>query len=427
MKEILSHIAEFVAQNCTADDYTLNVEYSDSHETRFAQNAITQHIAGSNINIYLETVFAGKTGSASINQDDPEALKRLITTAENTAKLNQEDPEYVPSQGFCDIPKCHGAADATMYLNPEKMVDIVKASIANAHAKSASVSGMCEKHYQMHLTATKNGFFGIYDNSYFGHSMTLKKDAVETKVSYSSRDYATFKLMDTIGKLNTQFDSLGKPQSFDPQKIAVILRPSALMDFFGFLAWTMNRRYADEGFSPYTDQLGQSFFGKDFSLASLISDPDLSSTPFSHDAITAKDTSWVKDGVLANMPTDRYWAKKLGIEPLRGMRNLYIPGGDISEAEMLQMVPKGLIINRFWYIRTVDPKRGELTGMTRDGVLYFENGKVSHAVNNLRFNEIPHEVTRRILAMGKSILCESDSKMPTLLVEDFNFVDKTDF
>ena len=94
---------------------------------------------------------------------------------------------------------------------------------------------------------------------------------------------------------------------------------------------------------------------------------------------------------------------------------------------MMKMVPKGLIINRFWYIRTVDAKAGELTGMTRDGVLYFENGKVQHAVNNLRFNEIPHDTTKRMLALGESVLADSSVKLPTVLVDNFNFVDKTSF
>ena len=94
---------------------------------------------------------------------------------------------------------------------------------------------------------------------------------------------------------------------------------------------------------------------------------------------------------------------------------------------MMQMVPRGLIINRFWYIRTVDTKAGELTGMTRDGVLYFENGKVKHAVNNLRFNEIPHDMTRRILALGKEKLTALSMIVPTALIDNFNFVDKTTF
>ncbi|MDZ4122422.1 MAG: hypothetical protein U1C33_08365, partial [Candidatus Cloacimonadaceae bacterium] len=208
MKDQLERIAEYVAKNCCADDYTLNISYEDSHETRFAQNAITQHIAGENINVYLETSFDGKTGSAAINQADETGLDHLIQTAEGTARLNKPDPEYVPSENAKPIPTTKGAADATTLLSPEKMVDIIQAVIANADSKHAKVSGMTEKHFYRHLTATKNGFYGIYDQSVFSHSMTMKKDAIETKVSHSTRDFAKFKLIDQIGKLNQQFDSL---------------------------------------------------------------------------------------------------------------------------------------------------------------------------------------------------------------------------
>lgn len=75
----------------------------------------------------------------------------------------------------------------------------------------------------------------------------------------------------------------------------------------------------------------------------------------------------------------------------------------------------------------MDAKAGELTGMTRDGVLYFEDGQVRHAVNNLRFNEIPHLATRRVLAMGPSKRCSLASSLPPMLIDAFNFVDKTSF
>ena len=427
MKEQLEKIADFVARNCSADDYTLNVYATDSHATRFAQNAITQHIAGENVNVYLETSFDGKTGSASVNQADEDGLKHLIQTAESIARLNQTDPEHVSSEAAKPLPATQGVADATNLLSPEKMVDIIQAVIANATSRDAAVSGMTEKHLSRHLTATRKGFYGFYDQSMFSHSMTMKRDAVETKVSYSTRDFAKFKLIEQIGKLNEQFESLGTPQNQEAERIPVILRPAAVMDLLGFLGWMMRRRQADEGLTAFTGQIGKQFFGEKFSMASLLDDPDLNATPFSHDGIASENTWWIKDGILSAMPTDRYWAQQIGVKPIRSMYNIFIPGGDSTEEDMMKLVPRGLIINRFWYIRFVDVKKAELTGMTRDGVLYFEDGKIRHAVNNLRFNEIPPDVTRRILSMGKSELCDETMKLPTMLVDGFNFVDKTTF
>ena len=193
-----------------------------------------------------------------------------------------------------------------------------------------------------------------------------------------------------------------------------------------FMMWMMNRRQADEGLTAFTDQLGKKFLGDKFSLLSTLSIPEIIASPYSWDHVVARETYWVRDGVVETMPTPRYWAKMKNLTPASPF-NIYIPGGNTTEEEMMKLVPRGLIVNRFWYIRPVDMKAGELTGMTRDGVLYFEDGKVKHAVNNLRFNEIPHDTTKRMLALGESVLADSSVKLPTVLVDNFNFVDKTSF
>jgi predicted Zn-dependent protease len=426
MKTKYEAIAEFVKKQVKADDYNLRISARDSHETRFAQNAVTQHIAGENIDIDLEVAFANRTGRCSINQTSEEALKDMIKRAEDMAVLNQTDPEYVESAKAQTYPELQNTSRATLELKPEQMIEIIKKSITNGEKLGATVSGMTEKHSMEIFNSTKNGFTGYHDLTEFGHSMTLKKDHIETKVSFSSKDFAAFDLDKEIANLNDQFHSLSNPQPFTPGRIPVIIRPAALMEFYWFMMWMMNRRQADEGMTPFTDQIGKQFLGEKFSLLSTFTQPELVAAPYSWDMVVSEETYWVRNGVVENMPCPRYWAKMKNLKPVSPF-NVYIPGGTATEAEMMQMVPKGLIVNRFWYIRPVDMKAGELTGMTRDGVLYFEDGRVKHAVNNLRFNEIPHDTTRRILALGESVLTDSSVKLPTVLIDDFNFVDTTNF
>ena len=417
---------KFIQKNCKADDYNIYIWTKDSHETRFAQNTITQHMAGTNTKLGLEVAFGKSTGKSSTNQLDEDSLRNLICTAEDMARSNEPDPEFMPSMGAAQIPKLVNLHKSTVGLKAEEMVELVRKSIANAEKRKSMVSGMTERHIQKSIVVTKNGFYGEADFSDFGHSMTMKHGDTETKVSFSDKNYANFKLSKELERLNSQFDSLSAIKVFEAQKIPVIIRPAALAELFGYLAWTLNRRQADEGFTPYTGQLGKSFFGKDFSLYSTLKDKDILTPPFGNEGLVAQESCWIKNGKLMMMPTTRYWAQETDSQPST-MFNYYVPGANTTEAEMMKMVPRGLIINRFWYIRFVDSKRGELTGMTRDGVLYFEKGKVKHAVNNLRWNEIPHEVTHRILAMGPSELVEAYSKMPTMLIDGFNFVDKTSF
>ncbi|PKN74737.1 MAG: hypothetical protein CVU49_06270 [Candidatus Cloacimonetes bacterium HGW-Cloacimonetes-2] len=426
MSKNIEKALRYIEKNCKADDYSISIWTKDSHETRFAQNTITQHIAGDNLQLSLEVAYDNKTGKARTNQLDENSLKDLIATAQNTAISNQPDPEYMPTLGKQVYPKPVNLIEATAKLEPAEMVEIVRKSIAHAEKQDARVSGMTEKHIQRSIIATKKGLYADSSFSEFGHSMTMKKGEAETKVSFNHKDYAKFKLKNELDRLSSQMDSLVQQKPFEPQRIPVIIRPEALIELISFMSWFMNRRQADEGFTPFTDQLGKNFFGKKFSLMSTLKDKDLIAPPFVSDGLPSEEITWVNKGKLLTMPTNRYWAQEKKAKPSQ-LYNIYVPGEGTTEAEMMKLVPKGLIINRFWYIRVVDMKRGELTGMTRDGVLYFEKGKIKHAVNNLRWNEIPHEVTRRILAMGESVGVEGYAKIPPMLIDAFNFVDKTSF
>lgn len=426
MNPSFEKITQYIKTHCEADDFTLDLFRRDSHETRFAQNRITQHIAGPSLSIRLKVAFGNKSGSARINQDDDESLARLIKSAQDIARLNQPDPEHIPSTSRAEIPRVDNCDPATRDLEPRQMVDTVQKMINLANEYDAMVSGMTEKHFMEFMLITKNGFEGYNRNSYFGHSMTLKKGATETKVSYDNKAVGGFDGKAEFESLRAQMESLVNQQVMEPGKIAVILRPSALEELLMFMGWMMNRRNSDEGFTPYTGQFGRLFFGEKFSMYSTFARKDIIARPYSSEGLPSRDTTWIENGVIRNMPTNRYWAQKHGYDPCEFF-NFYIPGAGSSEEEMMKMVPRGLIINRFWYIRPVDAKVGELTGMTRDGVLYFEDGHIKHAVNNFRFNEIPHLATRRILAMGPSLPVSSATCLPTMLIDDFNFVDKTSF
>src|SRR5262249_24965599 len=55
--------------------------------------------------------------------------------------------------------------------------------------------------------------------------------------------------------------------------------------------------------------------------------------------------------------------------------------------DLIKNTDRGLLVSRFWYIRGVDPRTALLTGLTRDGVWYIENGEIRYPVRNFRFNQ----------------------------------------
>jgi predicted Zn-dependent protease len=79
----------------------------------------------------------------------------------------------------------------------------------------------------------------------------------------------------------------------------------------------------------------------------------------------------------------------------------------------------------------VDPYQKILTGMTRDGTFYVENGEVRYGIRNFRFNQGLIEMLSRVEMMtptGRASGEESfDMVVPALKVRDFQFSSVTKF
>ena len=108
--------------------------------------------------------------------------------------------------------------------------------------------------------------------------------------------------------------------------------------------------------------------------------------------------------------------------------NLLMTGGSASLADMIARTERGLLLTTLWYIREVDPTVLLLTGLTRDGVYVVEDGEVTAAVNNFRFNESPLDLLRRATEAGASEVTlprewgdwATRAAMPSLRIPDFH-------
>ena len=64
-------------------------------------------------------------------------------------------------------------------------------------------------------------------------------------------------------------------------------------------------------------------------------------------------------------------------------------GGTATMDDLIKGVERGVLVTRFWYIRSLDPQTLLVTGLTRDGLFLIEKGKVTRPVKNMRWNESP--------------------------------------
>jgi predicted Zn-dependent protease len=113
------------------------------------------------------------------------------------------------------------------------------------------------------------------------------------------------------------------------------------------------------------------------------------------------------------------------------VQNVVIEGGAHSREELLRQLGTGVLVTRLWYIREVDPFRKIMTGMTRDGTFWVEDGQIVSGLHNFRFNESVVEMLRRVEAMSPSVRTTGeetfDMVVPAMLVDGFTFSEVTLF
>src|SRR5690606_16775709 len=119
---------------------------------------------------------------------------------------------------------------------------------------------------------------------------------------------------------------------------------------------------------------------------------------------------WIENGVLRNLAYTRYWAQRQGKEPTGGggggfggpPGGLKMVGGTKSVDQLIAETERGILVTHFFYVNTLDPRNGLLTGLTRDGTFLIENGRIARAVKNFRWNESPLIMINKIDEIGRA-------------------------
>jgi predicted Zn-dependent protease len=225
-----------------------------------------------------------------------------------------------------------------------------------------------------------------------------------------------------------------------------LLPPTAVADLMINLYWSAGTRDAAEGRTVFGKPGGGTRVGERLSelAIDLFSDPahpSLECAPFvvAHSSgrdtsvfdngLPAGRTSWISGGMLSALYSSRYSAALAGLPVTPPADNLIMSAGSSASLEsMIASTKRGLLLTCLWYIREVDPQTLLLTGLTRDGVYLVEDGEITGAVNNFRFNESPVGMLSRLLEAGATeptLPREwSDyftrAAMPPLRVEAFN-------
>ena len=422
-----------------ADDVQVNLEASHTAHLRFARNSPSTSGIHSDHTLSVRSAFGQRSASATVNQLDLESLKEVVARSEELARLAPESPEHMPDLGpqtFANVAAYdtslieRGAAEIVagsgLCMNQARQQGLVAAGFSEASAKASWIGN-------------RRGLFGHHQMTHASCSETARTTerggsgwAAGVGNAVSEVDYARCSAA-AINKARRSVDA--KPLA--PGKYVTILEPACVASLMQLLLFSMNARSADEGRSFFSEpggktKLGQQLFPESVSIHSDPSAAVAPGAPWGDGGLPQLPRAWIDRGKVTNLFCERFWAQKREREALPAPSNVLMSGGSGSLQDLIASTEQGVLITSLWYIRFVDPRSLLLTGLTRDGVFWIQDGKLSHPVTNFRWNDSPIRVLKNIDAMSASSRTSpresaaSNVSVPALRVKEFELSSVSD-
>ena len=390
--------------------------------TRFNDCAVSQNVFKQQTTLTLTARLEQKKASITINTlDDKAVIESAIAQVFATCRHMPDDEEVMPAMGEVLAAREHAYhADA----------EALEIETIGAWAAAACKEGATAGFDLAGLLSLGKNFYG-YGDSAGGfaferyHRTDYHVTATGNKGSGWAEDQGVTILQDDVMRATRQ--AIDKcvlaqdPEVYEPRPCTVILEPQAVGDLLSMAFWYgFDQRSKDEGrsaFSNFAENLGQ---------LSFYSDPANEVFPtvsFTADGQALQKTLWIDEGKLQQLLTNRYWARKNSLEIKPSPNNIILAGDGASLDELIQSTDDGILVTRFWYIRSTDAKTLAFTGMTRDGIYRIEKGEVTRPLVDMRWNESVLRVLNNVVASGSPVATGEfmSMAMPALKIEDFHF------
>jgi len=446
-KERSIEVLESVLKLSSADQAEVRLQRENLHMTRYANSTIHQNLAKENTVLSVRLVYGKKIGTASINALDAESLKRVVATAERFAQLQQDDPDFAslpgPS-GYITTPTYYPeTAECTPEMRATAVGKVVKcASEHNYGAYGAYSTETAE------LAVANSLGVRAYNASTTGHLRTVIMSSSDTATGYADR------LTRNIAEINPK--DVGEEavarcaMSHNARELAtgeyeVVLTPYAVSDMVRFLGMLgFSALSVQEGRSFMSGKFGQQITGSNISIWDDCLDARTLNMPFDSEGVAKRRVSFIENGIAMGTVSDSYSAHKdnststghAGSHPRTrgGMpSNMVMAGGNSSLEDMIKKTKRGVYITRFHYTHCPDPVQVIMTGTTRDGTYYIEDGEIKYPIKNLRLTDSVLRVFSHVSLISREQKLQRDwwstfnSLLPALKADKCNFTGATTF
>ncbi|MGK7936091.1 MAG: TldD/PmbA family protein [Xenococcaceae cyanobacterium] len=429
-------LIESTLNQSQADGVFVSLNANESTLSRFSENQISQNVSRNRFKLNITSYFGKRSASASTTELDSEAITQTIKRAEDLARFAPEDPEWVellPPQTYDRrIP----AFDlATAKASPLWKGEIIQKVCSLASKAKVNGSGTLSTNVSLNAIGNSNGLRACDRTTEADFSFTARQDDGSSWSNCTAWGIEHLPTEEITKKVIKKAIASRNPREIQPGDYTVIFEPAAISNLIPWVMWNMDARAADEGrsFMSRTDdtgkadgnRIGEQLFSPLVQIQRNPTHPLLQSGRFFGDGLRNNYLEVIKDGIPQTLSYSRYWAREQGKEATGSMYPIVMEGAEQTIADLISQTERGILVSRAWYVRYINPRTLEVTGMTRDGTFWIEDGQIAYPIKNLRFNQSLPKMLANVEKLTQVQRCGS-SVIPGCQVKDFHFSSVTD-
>jgi len=428
---------------CTgAGETEVHVDEVADALTRFANNAIHQNVAEHGLTVSIRTVVDGRTARATTNRIDEDSLRAAIEASLSLAHSQPKDPRLLPMPGRQGYRAVNRFIKRSAALSAEQRARAVRRACDLAVKKGQVAAGIYSNGQSQSALGNSRGLFASYRETHSEFSITMQEGPAASWAKANSADVRAFDPQKLAARACEKAHLAVNAHELAPGRYTVILEPAAVLDLVGSLFYDFAATALEDKRSCLNERMGKQLFGQNITITDDVYHPLEQGPPFDGEGLPRQKVLLVDRGIPKNLVYSRAAAKAAQRQPTgHGFRlpneygeapmNLVFGGGDSSIESMVASAERGLLVTRLWYIREVDPYEKIMTGMTRDGLFLVENGRVTGAARNFRFNQSLIEMLKNVELLGPAVRATGEEAfemvVPAMKVRDFRFSEVTKF
>jgi len=425
----LKETIDRVKKQKKVEEVSLSLTAENENLTRFAENRITQNTTRHRIHLTVTVCNDHRRGSSETSDISSRGVLSALRKAEVVVKTSPRDPEFISFPGKQRYLKVSRYFPRTSELSVDTKARVIREITAEASSRNMNTAGIYRSGDYIRLAANTKGLFAEHNWTEAEFSVTARTESSAGSAVAQEEDVAKINPQALAIEAFRTAQMSADPKELKPGRYKTLISARAIGEMIPFVIFQMDRRAADEGRSFFRNKLEKKILSKKINI---VSDPRDSQNPGSpidsyNDSTARKKSVFFEDGVLKSLWTSRYWARKQSLSLVAIPYSISMSGGEKTLDQLIKRIDRGLLVMHLWYIRYVNPMDIILTGTSRDGLFYIEDGKIKHAVKHMRFNDSPMRILRNPSSLGVTERRGGAMMLPSVMVPDYNWASGTTF